>query len=160
MKRDSNRACFALFFGFFLLGAVRLYAAPPPFQSGMPPIKESRAYKTFLMRPYSELSKIVFLTDRFKEAKIKVIYDGLHFEPEFAVRIAKWFLSQHYRKESAKEWIMVYCNQSLFEHQLIWAMDKKGDFKLSREVLMTELKALEETCEQDLNCKGKKKPSA
>ena len=146
-----------IFFGCFTFFSRIAQSSPPPFDADLSPIEDTKAYKMFLMRPYSELSKIVFLIDRFKESKVKVVYDDIYFDAAFAARVAKWFLSQHYRKENAREWIMLYCNQSLVDHKLIWVADEKGGFKLSREVLLSALQELEEVCAHDPHLSSPKK---
>ena len=148
-----------VFFECFAFSSRMVQSAPPPFDPALSPLEDAKAYKMFLMRPYSELSKIVFLIDRFKESKVKVVYDDIYFDAAFAARVAKWFLSQHYRKENAREWIMLYCNQSLVDHKLIWVADEKGGFKLSREVLLSALQELEEVCARDPNLSSPKKSS-
>lgn len=112
------------------------------FNPDFPPIKESTAFKQFVKRPPSELSKLVYLIDRFSEAKVKINYDGFFYDAPFSAKVAKWFLARRYRSQSAEEWIMLWCNKSVPGGSLIWVIDSQENTKLAREVLFEELKTL------------------
>lgn len=112
--------------------------------SGLQPLLESQAYKQYRNRPVSELSKIIYLIDRFMNSDIEVLYDGHYFKAQFAGRVARWFLAAHYRKEKAEQWIMRWCNTTVPAGNLIWVKLPDGSFVLSREILLEELKKLNE----------------
>lgn len=112
------------------------------FNPGLPPLEESAAFKQFMVRPYSSLSILIYLIDRFKEAKIKIVYAGNYFDAPFAANIAKWFLKAKYKGETPEEWIHMWCDTDLFESKPIWVKDADNQFKMSREVLLEELKIL------------------
>ena len=134
---------------FSLLLAIALGAFPSQafaqsrFNPEISPLEQSRAYQLFQTRQKNELSKLVFLIDRFKDSKIKIVYDGIEYSPPFVAKLARWFLPSHYHDENAEKWIMVWCNKSYSERKLIWVKDSKENVKLAREVLLEELKALE-----------------
>lgn len=113
------------------------------FDPGMPPLEESLAYKQFQKRVYSDLSILIYLIDRFKEARIKINYDGNYFEAPFAANVAKWFLKVRYRGEKPDQWIYRWCDTGITSGKPIWVQDAYGQFKMSREVLFEELKLLE-----------------
>ncbi len=114
-----------------------------PAPSDFPPILESKAYLQFKSRPVSELSRLIYLIDRFGGTKIEVVYNGNYYKPVFVASLAKFFLSQNYRKETVNEWIMKWCNVSIPSGNLIWVRFPDGKFKLSRDVLKSEMAALE-----------------
>lgn len=147
---------------FFILGSSflsshlsLLHAAPPVFNAQLGPAEDSKAYQKFCLRPFNELSKIVYLIDRLKESRVQVVYDDIFFNPIFVAKVAKWFLSQRYQGQKAQEFVLLYCNASLIEKKLIWVKDEKEVFKLSREILLEELKKLEEIYTKDPKFQGK-----
>ena len=109
---------------------------------GFPPIEESKAYQFYKARPITEYSEVIYLIDRFVDAQVEVVYDGRYFSAKFVSRLARWFLARNYRKETAEQWIMKWCNTSVPAGNLVWVKMPNQKFKLSREILLDELKAL------------------
>ena len=118
-------------------------SALDPLTFGLLPLEQSKAFQQYLTRPETEYSKIIFLIDRFGEAPIEIVYDGNYFNAVFSSKVARWFLGRNYRKETAREWILKWCNVAIFSGNLIWVKLPNGTFVLSREVLLDELKSLE-----------------
>lgn len=114
-----------------------------------PPIVESKAYQQFKTRPVSDLSKLIYLIDRFGATKIEIVYNGHYYKSIFAASLAKFFLSQNYRKETVDQWIMKWCNVSIPSGNLIWVKFPNNKFKLSRDVLRAELVELEAAMKAD-----------
>lgn len=108
-----------------------------------PPLLESKAYQQFKSRPVSELSKLIYLIDRFGGTKIEIVYNGNYYKPAFVASLAKFFLTQNYHKEKINEWIMKWCNVSIPSGNLIWVRFPDGKFKLARDVLKAETAELE-----------------
>lgn len=127
----------------FLISSAPVYAANP--SEAFPDISSSKAYQQFKTRPHSDFSKLLFLIERFENSGIEIVYDGHYYKAFFAAKLARWFLARNYRKETPQEWIMRWCNTSIPSGKLVYVKFADGKFKLSREVLMGELKALEET---------------
>jgi hypothetical protein len=113
-----------------------------PKNDWLPPLKESFAYKQFALRPYSDLSKLVYLIDRFMEADIQILYDGHYYSAKFAKQVARWFLISHYKKEKPEKWVMQWCNKTM-SGNLIWVKFSDGTLQPSREILINELKVIE-----------------
>ena len=127
-------------------------ALPPPVSAGtpaFPSLRESGAYQQFKLRPVSDLSRLIFLIDRFSDTGVEILYDGSYYKAKFAARIALWFLSTHYKKETPEQWIMRWCNVSVPANNLIWVKLPGGKVRLAREVLMEELKALDRALAED-----------
>ncbi len=142
MKRHLRRLLMSVFV--FLAAGLTLSAQNvEPFYPGFTPLLESRAYQQFKARPASDYSKIIYLIDRFSDSKIQIVYDGHYFSAVFGARVARWFLARNYRKETPEQWIMKWCNASVPASNLIWVKLPTGKFRLSREVLIEELKNLE-----------------
>jgi len=108
-----------------------------------PPLEDSKAFQQFSGRPYSELSKIIYLIDRFGDHKIEVLYDGHYYSAGFVKQVARWFLFHHYRKETAEQWILRWCNKTVPSGNLIWVKLPDSSLKLAREILLQELEFLE-----------------
>jgi hypothetical protein len=109
----------------------------------VPPAHQSDAFRQFTTRPYSELSKILYLIDRFGSTDVEILYDGHYYHARFAKQVARWFLFHHYRKETAEQWIWRWCNKTVVTNNLIWVRFQDGTSRLAREVLLEELGALE-----------------
>lgn len=110
---------------------------------GFPTTKESQAYHEFIKRSNSEHSKLLYLIDRFGDANVEIVYDGHYYSAPFVARVARWFISRNYRKEPAEKWLMRWCNTSIVTGNLIWVKLPTGKFRLAREVLLDELRALD-----------------
>ena len=117
--------------------------AETPFYPGFPALHESRAYQTLIRRPITDRTKIMYLMDRFSEANIQIIYDGYYFNAVVASGIARWFFARNYRGETSKQWIMRWCNKSI-NGEFIRVKLPDGTFKLAREILLDEIKSLED----------------
>ena len=116
------------------------YTANP--NESFPPVNESKAFELFKQRPHTDFSKLLYLIDRFENSGIEIVYEGHYYKALFAARLARWFMVRNYRKESPTEWIMRWCNTSM-GGKLIYVKFPNGKFRLSREVLMEELRVLD-----------------
>lgn len=114
----------------------------------LPPIHESMAYRNFKRRRPSEISRLVYLIDRYKGADLRVIYDGAPYENEVAVRVARWFLPRYYNNEKAEAWIVRYCSTTFPLDNPIYFEFPDGRRKLAREMLLEELAALAKADEE------------
>ncbi len=132
-----------LFLPLFLTQSVQAAEKDKNLSADFPPMEESRAYQQFKTRPVSDLSKLIYLIDRFGSSKIEVVYDGHYYKAAFGAQLAKFFLAQNYRKETVEQWIMKWCNVSAGGN-LIWVKFPDNRFKLSRDVLKQEIQDLED----------------
>jgi len=107
------------------------------------PPKESEAYKQYLRRPKSELSKILYLIDRFKNTAFKIIYDGDEYDSNFATMTARQFLAFNYRNETAERWVKTHTYVSEPEGRVIHIKYPNGELRPARDVLLEELEKLE-----------------
>lgn len=128
-----------LFLPVFFTGSVQ---AAEKVKTELPPIEESKAWQQFKTRPVSELSKLIYLIDRFGGSKIEIVYDGRYYKAAFGAQLAKFFLAQNYKKETVDAWIKKWCSVSMGGN-LIWVKFPDNRFKLSRDVLKQEIEALE-----------------
>ena len=140
--------------GIFLINTIALF---PSFSFSLSqdfsPLKESKAYQQFVLRPVSDFSKLAYLIDRFMDSDLEIVYDGHYYKAPFAARVARWFLARNYKKQTPEEWIMQWCNASVPEGNLIWVKLPNGKFRLSREILLDELHALNRTISQESETK-------
>jgi len=111
---------------------------------GFQPLAESVAYKQYQRRPKSDLSKLLFLIDRFGQSKVEIVYDGFHFPAAQAAGVARWFLSRNYKKQTPEQWIFQWCNTTVPRGKIILVKLPDGSTELGREVLLGELSALEQ----------------
>ena len=115
----------------------------PPLPPGFLPLKESNAFQQYQRRPKNDLSKLIFLVDRFTQTDIEIIYEGFHLPAAKAAGIARWFLGRNYRRETPSAWIYQWCNKTVPNGKLIMVKFSDGTVRLGREVLFEELAALE-----------------
>jgi hypothetical protein len=136
--------------GIFLLGLclVSLAAASfsGPDSASLAPIQESEAYKKFSRRPQSDMSKLIYLIDRFEPSGAVVEYDGFSFNAPIAALAARTFLARNYKNESVEQWIQKWCTTSI-GGQRIFARFPDGSYKQSRDILLEESEALDEVLE-------------
>lgn len=114
-----------------------------PIYPSFTPIRESKAYQKFATRPLTDFSKLLYLIDRFGDADISINYDGQTYTAKFAITVARWFLARNYKKQTPQQWINQWCTKSI-GNKTIFVKLPNGKFRPSREILMDELKALEE----------------
>ena len=112
------------------------------FEASLPSLEKSPAYEQFSRQKASELSKLLFLLNRFREAQVKVVYDGHYYEAPEAVRLAKNYLMKNYRKEKADYWIRKYCYKTEGGN-VILLKDTGGKMKPAQDFALEELAALE-----------------
>lgn len=112
--------------------------------AALEPRGTSAAFNQYLRRPKTELSKLIFLMDRFKSSSAEVIYDGAHYDSEFALKAAKSYMAKHYHKnQEADAWIRENAYRSNPGRKVILYQERNGDAKPLRDVLLKELELLE-----------------
>ena len=111
--------------------------------SALEPLKTSAAFSQYQKRPKTELSQLIFLMDRFKGCPAEVIYNGSHYDSEFALKTAKSYMAKHYKKkQSADVWIRENAYRSDPGRQVILYKEPNGDPRPLRDVLLEELEKL------------------
>lgn len=140
----------SLFVIHVLLAAVAAPCAASEVERLLPPLKESEAYKEYRKRPETELSKILYMIDRFKiEKQTKIYYDGVYYDVPTAAIIARQFLQLNYMDQTAVEWVNEHCTISFFQRKPILIKFPDGTTRLSRRILLQELKDLEKASAED-----------
>lgn len=129
-------------------------------EEGIEILRRTEAYHQFRMRPTSDLSRLIYLIDRFADSDAEILYNGINFRPVFAARIARWFLTRNYKEETPKEWIMKWCNKSVPSGDLIWIHYPDGTYKLGREILLEEIAMLEKAVTMDIEKKREASPAS
>jgi len=107
------------------------------------PIEQSEAYTRFSKRTQSELSKLLYLIDRFQEADAKAVYNGNYYEAGESEVFARKYLKQNYDGENAKRWIKKHCYRSKKSNELLYFRYADGEMYLMRDALLDELGVLE-----------------
>ena len=104
-----------------LLNAAAVHAEEKtPLYPGFPALRETKAYKKFSTRTYSEFSKILYLIDRYSDSQVLINYEDQNYTAPFCTTVARWFLSRNYKKQTAKEWIKQWCTKSIFANKTIF----------------------------------------
>ena len=146
---------YQILFSFLVLNAALIFPAVAEEShaiqtpaAGLPPIQDSKAYKQFILKPTNELSKLIYLVDRFGESKIEIQYEDHYYSAAFVGKVVRIFLATHYSQETAEHWISEWAVTSIPSGKPIWAKFPDGNFKLARELFREELKALDQTLKE------------
>ena len=123
---------------------VSLFCADAAF-AGLPPIEESRAFQKYKKRVKTELSRLIYLLDRFNTSDIEIKIDGNTYRSELAFPFAKAFLAVYYKKEKAELWIQKYCYRSPFTNEIMLGCVKDEKCIPGRDLLLNELEVLRQT---------------
>lgn len=139
IKADRVRVKMAVWTLLIGLHAGAVFA----FNYQLPPLEDSPAYRQFSRRPPSELTKLLYLIDRFRDTQVTVVYNGSNYDAREAARIAKKFLMSNYKKETAEFWVRKYCFRS--EPANRWILFKAPDGSVAKagEILLAELQRLD-----------------
>lgn len=114
-----------------------------PLYPGFTPIEESKAYQQYVLRPQTELSKLIFLIDRFGEADAQVLYENINYPASFSAKFCRAFLPIHYKQETAEYWVKHWATTSFPSGKPIWLKLPDGSFLRTRDVFLDELAALD-----------------
>ncbi len=127
----------------FFFAALFFLTAAAAFSTSvvLPPYQETNAYKQYQRRPKSELSKLVYLMDRFKGSAYTVIFNQVEYDSEVALKHAKSYIAKNYDKENASEWIKEHSYRSP-SGQIIYLKDPDGKTQPLRDALISELKRI------------------
>ncbi len=108
------------------------------------PIEESLAYKRYQSRPQTELSKLIYVMDRFNVPGVEVKVDDSTFSADKVFPFWKVNLRVSYDEEAAEEWIQRYCYRSDDTNEVIYMRTGNEDFKPARDSFLEELNRLRE----------------
>lgn len=120
---------------FIILGLLASGSLVRPYDSlamGLSPRNE--AIKT-------ERTKILKVIDSLRNSKLKVIFDGIEYDMNFALLKAKMFVFKNYKNEKATTWI----SQNLYRSpggEIIYLKYPDGDMRPIRDVILARLKMI------------------
>jgi len=106
------------------------------------PIQESTAFKKYQNRTPTELSKLIYLLDRFNTVDTEIQIDGNIYTAEKAFPYGKSFLAKNYKKENAADWLREHCYRTKDENKVIYIRAYGEKFRPFRDVLIEELERL------------------
>jgi len=90
-------------------------------------------------RTQTELGKILYLFQIYREKDFKVIFNGTAYDMETAVQRARKFLFTHYRGEKAATWIQTKLYRSPDQREVIYLAFPDGSRRPLRDVFIEEL---------------------
>ena len=133
---------FYYLFAIFFLVCFEIHAGV---NSGLGPVQDSAAYKQYVLRSNpSELSKLIYLMDRFQGAKdLEVSYEGNFYDIETARREARQYIAKNYRQETAGRFIQDHAYRPKFGNGILYVKYPDGTTRPLRDILLEELKVLE-----------------
>ncbi len=109
---------------------------------GLEDFQDSEAFKHYLKRPRTELSRLIYLLDRFNAPGIEIKLDGNIYTTDKAFPYSKGYLSKNYKKERAEDWIRAHCYRSREKNEILYMRVGEESFKPVRDVLIEELERL------------------
>lgn len=108
------------------------------------PVQASPAYQDYLKRPKSELSKLIFLMERFKGTEHKVVISGREYTSAESMPYAKKYLYKNYKgKAKAGKWLKEHSYRTPGSGDIIYVKFSDGTLEVLRDVLVKELENLE-----------------
>lgn len=126
---------FAVFFLVVFSFSCALYAE-------IPPLRDSRAFKAYEKRPKTELSKLIYLIERFNIEGIEIKIDGNIYPARLAYAFARMYLGLNYSQEKAEAWIEKHCYRSPFTNEVMLVRVDGGEYGVGRDFLLRELEML------------------
>ena len=107
-------------------------------------LQPSEAYRQYAHRPRTEFSKLIYLLDRFRSTDFMIVFDGITYDAKFALKFAKKYLAQNYKKEKAESWIKIHAYRTPGAGRIILMKFADGRSRPLRDVLLEELSLLEQ----------------
>lgn len=108
----------------------------------LPPLQESRAFARYKNRIKTDLSKLVYLMERFNAEGVEIKIDGNIYPARIAFPFARAYLALNYSKEKAEVWIEKHCYRSPFTNNVMLVRLGDEEYQVGRDVLLNELEAL------------------
>ena len=115
---------------------------PPSLQSSVNEVKVSAAMRNYDRRPKTELSKLIYLMDVYRNTGYLVIHDSVEYEPQVALRKAKDYIQRNYRKQAAERWVKEHAYRSKSSGEIIYLKSPKGEIEPLRDALLRQLQGL------------------
>ena len=131
-----------LFYLFFVLSFIFSSEA---FANASPlgPVQDSAAYENYAKRPKSDLSKLIFLMERFKGTDHRVLINGREYNYEESAPYAKKYLFKNYKnKADAEKWVKEHTYRIEGSGEIIHVKFSDGTLSTLRDVLLEELTKL------------------
>lgn len=143
-----------LIFSVLSLGATsKPDPAPEKEKISLTPVSESAAFQEYLQKPKTNLAKLIFGLNYFRNAPVMIQYDGVEYPPQFAYPLGLAYLLTHYHDEKPESWIKKNCYRSPTANQIIYFKFNDGVFRPARDVFI-EIYAELEKAEQAAVPKG------
>jgi len=116
----------------------------------IPPIQDSHAFIRYKNRIKTDLSKLVYLMERFNLPGLEIKVDGNIYPAALAFPFARAYLAFNYSQEKAEDWIQKHCYRSPFTNEMMLVRVDGGPYEVGRDFLLRELEALK-AAEREIN---------
>jgi len=116
----------------------------------IPPIEDSRAFTRYKNRIKTDLSRLVYLMERFNLPGLEIRIDGNIYPASLAFPFARAYLALNYNREKAEDWIEKHCYRSPFTNEVMLVRVDGGEYQVGRDFLLRELEALK-AAEREIN---------
>ena len=106
-------------------------------------MEDSKAYKQYVIRKSdTELSKLIYLMDRFRDAEFEIKYSRSWYGADEAMMEARKFLQKNYKKESAEKFIKMHTYRPYGKSDILYIKFPNSEIHILRDVLLKELELL------------------
>jgi len=106
-------------------------------------LENSDAFNRYIKRQPTEISKLVYLIDRFRDMNAVIIYDGNEHKADEAADYARRYLRQYYdTNQTAVNFIKLHAVRSSPGGEIIYIKFPDGKVRPLKDVLLEELKML------------------
>ena len=86
-----------------------------------------------------ELPKLLAVMEQFRNTSFKVIFDGIEYDIDLAVKKTKQLIRKHFRSGKAEIWVKNYLYRSPAKREIIYLKYPDGDLRPLRDVIIERL---------------------
>ncbi len=141
---------FAAMKNFFAVVFLCVFSVSSLVSAEIPPIQDSSAFIRYKNRIKTDLSKLVYLMERFNIQGLEIRIDGNIYPAALAFPFARAYLALNYNHEKAEDWIQKHCYRSPFTNEVMLVRMDGGPYEVGRDFLLRELEALK-AAEREIN---------
>lgn len=123
----------------FLFSVLVSLGAAKAVKDDLPPLEQSDAYKDFLKKPTTNVSKGMCILNYFRNLPVSVQYDGVDYPALVAYPIGVAYFLTNYHNEDPRHWVKKNCYRSLQNNNIIYFKFSDGRFRPVRDVFLEKL---------------------
>ena len=110
---------------------------------GLRPVEESQSFQDYLKKPKTDLSKLIFAIDYYRNEPVMVRFDDVDYPVQFAYPIGLVYLLTYYKNEKPEAWIKKNCYRSPTANKIMYFKYPDGSYREVRETALELIRKLE-----------------